>query len=309
MGKVILFYLYTPIAYPKQIQKWQQRLCVSLGLTGRVLIAHEGINATLGGTEEALEQYKIELLAHELFGAVDVKESAGSAAAFPRLAVLVKKEIVHLGIDPDQLKPGAGGRHLSPQEAHALMEQAPENLVILDARNNYESRIGLFEGAITPDIKNFRDFPEYIDKNLEQFRDKQVLMYCTGGVRCERASTYLKEKGIAQDVMQITGGIHRYAEEYPQGFFKGKNYVFDNRIALPVTDDIIGRCATCDVPYDTYSNCVSTSCNEQIILCPSCLEASAMTCSEHCCQQVKSGAVKVRAIPRGQRERVPASVG
>ena len=123
-----------------------------------------------------------------------------------------------------------GGKHLTPEETHNLIAQKPNDLVILDARNDYEWRIGAFEGAIKPDIEHFRQFPKFVDDNLEQFKDKQVLMYCTGGIRCERASTYLKEKGVAKNVYQILGGIHRYAEQYPDGFFRGKNYVFDDRI-------------------------------------------------------------------------------
>jgi len=298
MGKVILFYRYVTIAYPKQLQKWQRRLCESLQLTGRIIIAHEGINGTVGGTVDAIESYKQELAAHELFTGIDIKESNGSAAHFPRLSVVVKDEIVHLGIDPNHLTASTGGRHLTPREAHELMQDAPEDLVLLDARNNYESRIGAFVGAVRPDIKNFRDFPDYIDQHLEQFRNKRVVMYCTGGVRCERASAYLQQKKVAQEVLQIAGGIHRYVEQYPNGFFRGKNYVFDNRIALKVNDDIIGQCNSCARPYDRYTNCVNTTCNEQIILCPDCTIPSKTTCSPHCHDLVARGAVPIRTIPR-----------
>ena len=192
MGKVLLFYKYVTITYPEKIKKWQQELCKSLGVTGRIIIAHEGINATLAGSKEAIELYKKTLEAHELFGNIDFKESAGDTECFPRLRVVVKEEIVKLGISPHLLTAQNGGKHLTPQETENLLNQKPANFIIFDARNNYESAIGKFEGAITPDIENFRDLPEYLDNNQELFKDKDVLMYCTGGIRCERATAYLK---------------------------------------------------------------------------------------------------------------------
>ncbi len=295
---IILFYKYVSIPSPERIVAWQRRLCTELKLKGRIIIATEGINATLGGTQEALARYQATLEEHPLFGGIDFKTSEGSAADFPRLRIVLKEEIVRLGIKPSELLATDGGKHLTPQEAHELISENPKNLVLLDGRNGYESQIGTFKGAVTPPIDNFRDFPAYIDKNLEQFKDKQVLMFCTGGIRCERASAYLKEKGVAQEVFQISGGIHRYVEAFPDGHFRGKNYVFDGRIALAVNSDIVGRCAHCDVPYDEYTNCINTRCNKQILSCPSCIGKLHNSCSAHCSQLVTSGAVTVRALPR-----------
>lgn len=193
MGKIIIFYKYIDIKNPEALVKEQRSLCQSLDLKGRILIAHEGINATLGGPDEAIEQYKNNLRTHALLADVDIKETLGEADHFPKLKVIFKKEIVCLRLDPQEVNAKDAGEALTPQEVHALMEESPQDLVILDARNKYESRIGAFKNAITPDINNFRDFPEYIDRNLEQFKDKQVLMYCTAGVRCERATAYLKK--------------------------------------------------------------------------------------------------------------------
>src|SRR5438477_7025627 len=267
MNKIILYYKYIDIAYPKQVMKWQQEICKQLELKGRILISHEGINGTLGGSIENLDRYKDLMNEHELFGAIDFKESPGGSECFPRLAVKVRSEAVSLGIPYDELTPRNAGQHLTPEQTHDLIANKPEDLVILDARNNYEWAIGKFENAITPDIENFRDLPQYFEQNLDQFKDKQVLMYCTGGIRCERASAYLNEKNIAKKVYQMEGGIHRYVEQYPDGFFRGKNYVFDARIAVRVNDDIIGSCAICNQPCDDYYNCLNALCNDHFICC------------------------------------------
>jgi UPF0176 protein len=282
MNKIILFYKYIEIIYPKQVMKWQQEICKELTLKGRVLISHEGINGTLGGAQQALDQYKALMGEHELFGAIDFKESAGGPECFPRLEVKVRNEAVSLGIPYDALTPRNAGKHLTPQETHELIASKPDDLIILDARNNYEWAIGKFKNAVTPNIENFRDLPQYIDQNLDQFKDKQVLMYCTGGIRCERASAYLNEKDVAKQVYQMDGGIHRYAEEYPDGFFRGKNYVFDGRIAVKINDDILGSCIICQKPSDDYYNCLNASCNEHFIACQTCLIKFGNTCSQTC---------------------------
>lgn len=203
MSKVLLFYKYVTIANPEELRSWHLKIGEKLNLTGRVLLAEEGINATLGGSIEAIESYKQELQKNPIFCDIDFKESEGGPESFPRLSVKVKKEIVHLGIDTKQYTAENGGIHLEPQEVHELLQQRPEDLVILDARNNYESAIGQFINQITPDIKTFREFPAFIDENLALLKDKKVLMHCTGGVRCERATTYLKSKGVTQEVYQI----------------------------------------------------------------------------------------------------------
>jgi predicted sulfurtransferase len=282
MNKIVLFYKYIAINYPKQIMKWQQQICQELGLTGRILISHEGINGTLGGSAISLEQYISHMSAHELFGEIDFKISNGGPECFPRLSVKVRDEAVALGIPYDQLTPRNSGQHLTPEETHTLITQNPDDLVILDARNDYEWEIGRFNNAITPDIKNFRDLPAYLDKNLEQFKDKQVLMYCTGGIRCERATAYLNEKNIAKKVYQIKGGIVRYTEQYPDGHFRGKNYVFDARIAVKINDDILGSCILCKQSCDDYHNCLNAQCNKHFIGCYDCVNAFNKTCSQSC---------------------------
>jgi len=294
MGKVIIFYKYVHIEYPKQVLKWQKKICQELGLKGRIFLAHEGINGTLGGPTEHIERYKKIMSEHPLFGGIDYKESPGNADFFPRLYVVVRTEIVHLGISPQTLTAAQGGVHLKPDQVHALIERKPDNLVILDMRNDYESRIGKFEGAITPPIENFRELPAYIDQHLDQFKDKQVLAYCTGGIRCERATAYLKQKQVTQEVYQIEGGIQRYVEQYPDGYFRGKNYVFDDRIAVKITDDILTQCDLCPTACDEYTNCMNAECNAHYIACAQCRQQYANCCSQRCTDLVISKQVKMR---------------
>ncbi len=292
--KIILFYKYIFIEQPESIKKWQLALCERLGLKGRILLAHEGINATLGGTDEALEAYKNAMNTHELFGAIDFKESPGAANDFPRLKVLIKQEIVKLGIAPQELSAADAAEYLTPAQAHALIASQPDDLIMIDTRNQYETRIGTFVGAIDPKTDYFREFPAYVETNKNLFKDKQVLMFCTGGVRCERASALVEKLKVAKKVYHIKGGIHRYVEEFPNGFFRGKNYVFDARISMKINDDILTTCDFCPTPYDELENCLNAECNKQIVVCPSCKPTAHNCCSTTCKERVLTGSVTIR---------------
>lgn len=303
MSKILLFYKYVTVSDPKRLMKSQRLLCEQLKLTGRILIAPEGINGTLGGTDHALEAYKSEMLQDPRFSDIDFKESSGSHLDFPRLRIAIRPEIVSLGLDPEKINAKDGGIHLTPEATHSLLEEQPEDLVILDARNNYESQIGTFKNSITPDIENFRDLPKFIDENLKTFEGKRVLMHCTGGIRCERASTYLKSKNVATQVYQIQGGIHRYIEKYPNGHFRGKLYVFDGRVAVKVNEDILGSCYTCQSSCDEYTNCINTLCNNQVILCAECIRNLKNCCSVDCLNLVENKKVTIRAIPKSTKQK------
>lgn len=292
--KIIIFYKYIAIEYPKQIQKWLQQLCTNFGFKGRILLGTEGINATLGGQSEHIERFKAIMSAHPLFSDIDFKESAGCADDFPRMQIKIRTEIVALGINPQELTAAEGGTHLTPAQTHELISKKPDNLVILDARNKPEWKIGAFEGAIKPEIDHFREFPDFIKSNASTFEGKQVLMYCTGGIRCERASAFVKKHTKAQDVFQIGGGIQRYAEQFPDGYFRGKNYVFDGRIAVRVNDDILATCELCQKPCDDYANCRNAQCNKHFICCNNCIQAYDTTCSLRCKELVTQGACIVR---------------
>lgn len=295
MNKVILFYKYVFIENPGTISAEQKQLCQSLALKGRLILSAEGINGCLAGQKQAVQAYQEHMNSHALFDQIDFKESEGDDFCFARLKVMVKKEIVNLGLDPEKVTARDAATHLEPSQAHKLIAQQPDDLLILDCRNEYESRIGTFVGAVEPKTRYFRELPTYIDENLEQFKDKQVLMYCTGGIRCERASAYLKQKNVARSVYQIKGGIHRYVNQFPDGFFRGKNYVFDGRIALKVTDDVLSYCFLCSAPCDDYNNCLNARCNKHFICCAACLAQYKSTCSKNCLELTQNNLVPLRS--------------
>lgn len=294
MGKILLYYKYVKLEMPEAIAKWQKRLCEKLGLTGRIIIATEGINGTIGGSDEATQAYIDAMNAHESFGGIDFKEAPGDERYFPRIRVLIKKEIVNLGIDPDELTTADGGKHLTPEQAHELLNKKPEDLVIIDTRNDYETRIGTIPGSMRPDKRYFREFPEYIDNHVDELKDKTVLMMCTGGIRCERASAYVNKKGVAKEVYQIEGGIHRYIEKFPDGHFRGSNYVFDGRISHRANDDILSTCDMCETPCDYYTNCINARCNKLFLGCPECIIKAQECCSKPCADLVAAGKVNTR---------------
>jgi len=298
MGRILIFYKYIAIKKPSEEVAAQKKLCNQLELRGRIYIAPEGINGTVGGSFDATENYKVALRQHPLFFDMDIKESEGSAEHFPRLQVTAKKQAVNFGIDPSIISPQNSGIHVSPEEAHALIAENSQDLVVLDVRNDYEWKIGAFTNSVKAPIENFRDFPQYLDEHLDEFKNKRVIMVCTSGIRCEPATAYLKKKQVAKEVFHIKGGIQRYTEQYPDGYFRGKNYVFDGRISQKITDDILGQCDHCKNPNDDYTNCINAQCNKQIISCPECINVYENTCSTVCAQLVKSGKVKVRVIPR-----------
>ncbi|HEV2916700.1 MAG TPA: rhodanese-related sulfurtransferase [Candidatus Babeliales bacterium] len=282
MGIILLFYKYISIEYPKRLLKWQQKICTDLGLKGRIILGHEGINGTVGGSTENIQRYKTIMHAHELFTDIIFKESEGSADHFPQLSIVVRDEIVRLGISPEIISAQNAGVHLKPSDSHNLITSNPDDLLILDARNKVESDVGAFEGAIKPPIKHFRELPAFIDAHKDIFKDKQVLMYCTGGIRCERASSYIKQITQAKEVYQMEGGIHSYVEQYPEGYFRGKNYVFDGRIAVRINADILGHCLLCNTSCDDYTNCINALCNKHFICCQACMTNYNNTCSSIC---------------------------
>lgn len=291
MYNVLLYYQYVPIADPAQFREQHYALCKQLQLKGRVLIGSEGINGTVAGSMEATEQYKQALRDDDRFKAIQFKENQYQVNPFPKLKVTVRKEIVTLGVEGAD--PQNSGQHLTPEQWHALAQQ--KDVVILDGRNNFEAAIGKFKNAITPDIEFFRDFPDWVQQNKPKLENKKVLMYCTGGIRCERASALLKEEGI-QEVYQLDGGIINYGKHIPNGLWEGSCYVFDERAKVQVNDDahhqIISQCLFCDTKTDVYYNCSNVKCNKMILLCDVCLDKSNMACSEDCSTKHRAGVAK-----------------
>ncbi|KAF7702268.1 thiosulfate sulfurtransferase/rhodanese-like domain-containing protein 2 [Silurus meridionalis] len=290
-GEVILYYCYCQIKEPRFICDWQNELCSKLHLTGKVRLATEGINGTVAGTKTATSLYIKAMLAHPIFQVMqmkDFKTSEGGGKCFPELKVGVYKEIVPMGVDPDIISYRLAGTHLEPEEFHKKVQSLLKDVslnsdtILLDCRNFYESKIGQFKNCLAPDIRKFSYFPDYVDKNLDLFRNKKVLMYCTGGIRCERGSAYLRSKNVCKEVYQLKGGIHKYLEQFPNGFYRGKLFVFDERYAISFNDDIISDCRYCGIPWDQYQLCSTDFCYQLVLSCTSCRQKSLTACCPVC---------------------------
>lgn len=269
---VLLFYKYISVPGPEVQRELQRQLCNSLDMKGRILIGDEGINATVAGSNEACEKYMAYMNVHELFSGIEYKIDIAETMPFPRLRVKVRPEIVTLGVDVDS---GLTAPRLTPEEFNLMLER--DDVVLFDARNNYESAIGKFEHAITPDISLFKDLPAKLD-DYSDLKDKTIVTYCTGGIRCEKASALMRQKGF-KDVYQLDGGIIKYAQKYPQGSFKGECFVFDERMSVAFSDNAeqLGNCHFCESPTNRYMNCAVATCNAMVLICASC-KPSNTTC-------------------------------
>ena len=283
---VILFYKYVALDEPAQFADAQRALCVSLGLKGRVLIAAEGINGTLAGPEEAVAKYVAALRGDARFADIEIKTSPGDSETFRKLVVKVRAEIVTLKA-PKPLAPDRHN-HLSPAEWKRMIEQEP-GVVLVDVRNRYESEAGRFENALACEIDNFRELPDYVDR-LADLKERKVLMYCTGGIRCEKASALFRSKGFT-DVFQLHGGIMTYQEEFGNEHWLGECFVFDKRMTVRKDEALVqlGQCAHTGRPSARFVNCLHDPCHRLFILdedaeredtnrrlCPECL-ASGFT--------------------------------
>lgn len=281
--QVLLYYKYITIDNPEELMLAHKEFGKTHNLKGRIIIAKEGINGTLEGTVADTQAYERWLTADSRFSDMWFKRSPGTGEAFPRLSVKVRPEIVSLHLGDEDFNPAEfTAPHLPAEKLHEWLEQG-EDLVIIDMRNQYEMKVGRFADSVLPPLNNFRDLRQVVD-DLQDFKDKKVVPICTGGVRCEKASGYLLKKGF-KDVYQLEGGIVTYMEKFPMGHFKGKLYVFDNRLVMGMPggegQEVIGKCDICGVPSEKYINCANQTCHDHIIICEGCFEKSP-TCSKEC---------------------------
>lgn len=282
---ILLYYYFTPIEDPLALMDEQRNLCKDLSLKGRILIAPEGINGTVSGTREQATAYMDAMRADPRFQSMVFKIDAASDHAFPKMSVKFRNEIVRFDspvpIDPTQKT----GIRLAPKAWLDAMNQP--DAIILDGRSDYEYDLGHFRGAIRPDLSTFREFPAWIDEHLKIPKDRPLLTYCTGGIRCEKLSAYLLEAGFT-NVAQLEGGIVTYGkDEATQGArFDGKCYVFDERQSVPInhTEDqvIVGRCHHCETPTERFINCKYDFCHNQHLCCDRCLDEHDGFCSSNC---------------------------
>ncbi|MBT1001328.1 rhodanese-related sulfurtransferase [Paenarthrobacter sp. DKR-5] len=290
LHRIVLFYAFAPLSDPEAVRLWQRALCEKLGLTGRILISPDGINGTVGGEINAVKQYVKTTREHSAFRNLDVKWSEGSAADFPRLSVKVREEIVSFGA-PGELKVDengvvGGGVHLKPEELHRLVDEKGDDVVFFDGRNEFEARIGKFRNAVVPDVATTHDFIRELESGkYDELKDKPVVTYCTGGIRCEVLSSLMVNRGF-KEVYQLDGGIVRYGEAFKdRGLWEGSLYVFDRRMHLEFSDEAktLGRCVRCSAPTSKFENCSNPSCRTLSLYCADCAQdPSSLRCPDGC---------------------------
>jgi UPF0176 protein len=281
--QTLLYYCYSRIEDAEQFASNHLQFCKSLNLVGRIIVADEGLNGTVSGTVESCKIYMDTLHADPRFSKIDFKIDDVEEPSFIKMHCRYKAEIVHSGLrDPGIINPEKKtGIHLEPADFVKMKDD--QDVVIVDVRSNYEHAIGRFRNAVTFDIENFRDFPAMINE-LAQYKDKKIVTYCTGGIKCEKASALLLHEGF-ENVYQLHGGIIKYGKEAGGEDFEGKCYVFDNRVAVDVNKVnpvVISTCRNCGEHTTKMINCANPECNEHFTQCDACGEKLDGACSEIC---------------------------
>lgn len=277
MQKIILYYKFTPIRDPDAVRLWQRALCEKLSLRGRILLSEHGINGTLGGEVDDLKEYVKATKEFAGFKGTVFKWSDGGRDDFPKLSIKVRPEIVTFGakneLKVDEHGVVGGGTHLKPEQVHELVKKYGDDVIFFDGRNAYEAKVGKFKNAVVPDTRTTKDFlTELNSGKYDHLKDKHVVTYCTGGVRCEILSPLMKNRGF-KHVYQMDGGIVKYGEKYgDEGLWEGSLYVFDGRMGLKFSGNAkdIGECVHCGGKTSRYTNCANKACNELIVVCENC---------------------------------------
>ncbi len=283
----ISFYQYAKIDNPQVFRDYLYNMWLKLDVVGRVYVAKEGINAQIAVPKQHFDQFKTELYTISFLEGIRLNIAVDNAEAefpFLKLKIKVRDKILADGLSDESFDVTNKGIHLNAEEFNALISK--EDTILIDFRNHYESEVGHFQGAITPDVDNFRESLPYIEeKYLKGNEDKNLVMYCTGGIRCEKASAWFKHRGF-ENVHQLEGGIIKYANDCDdQGLenkFIGKNFVFDERRAERISDDIVAHCHQCGEPADVHVNCANEACHLLFIQCEKCNEKMEGCCSNEC---------------------------
>ena len=277
--KVILYYIFTPLTDPAAIKIWQKNLCQSLNLKGRIIISPHGINGTLGGDMNDLKTYIRKSRSYEGFAKMKFKWSEGTGNDFPKLSVKVKPELVAFG-NPNEIKVDkngvvGGGKHLSPTEVDELVAKRGDDVIFFDGRNAFEAQVGRFKNAVITDSVTTRDFVVEVESGkYDHLKDKPIVTYCTGGIRCEVLSSVMKTRGF-NEVYQIDGGIVTYGKELgDDGLWEGALFTFDNRMSIEFSEKTksIANCEKCDTPANRFYDCPKPPCNALSLLCAKCAE-------------------------------------
>lgn len=283
MQKVILYYKFVPVADPAMTMRWQRELCTRLNLKGRIIISKHGINGTLGGELDDLRTYKQQMNASEIFRGILYKWSKGMRNDFPKLSVKVRPELVAFDrpseVEVNESGVVGGGKRLKPHQVHKLVKERGEDVIFFDGRNAYEAEVGKFKNAVVPKTKTTRDFVDELESGkYEELKNKPVVTYCTGGIRCEVLSVLMKNRGF-KEVYQIDGGIVKYGEKYgDDGLWEGNLYIFDGRMNHKFSEKAkdIGECLGCGAKTSNYVNCREKTCDRLMLLCRKCAGKSLL---------------------------------
>ncbi len=298
----ISFYTYAKIGNPQIFRDHIYQGFNALGVLGRVYVATEGINAQISLPTANLDDFKSFISDIDFLNGIRLNYAVeDDGKSFFKLAIKVKKKIVADGLEEDIFDITTPADYLSVEDFNRITENP--DTIIVDMRNHYESEVGHFEGAWCPDVDTFREQLPMVVDELKDQKDKPVVMYCTGGIRCEKASAYLKYKGF-EDVYHLEGGIIKYSRDAKEkglpNKFIGKNFVFDERLNERITDDIIATCHQCGEPFDDHVNCKNKACNLLFIQCPKCAEKYSGCCSTECQTVAALPEEEQRALRKGK---------
>ena len=282
--QILLYYYYVKINNPQKFKQDHHLFCIKNNIKGRIIISSEGINGTVSGKKNDCEKYMNHLNKNKLFKDLEFKVEEYNSNAFKKINVRLKNEIVNSGINDDSIL-DKKGQYIEPSDFKTILEDLPDDVTILDVRSNYEHSIGRFNNALTLNIENFRDFPDKISELKRMISKKnKIITYCTGGVKCEKASAYLRKNGY-ENVYQLHGGIIKYGIEENGKNFQGKCYVFDNRIVKDinkVNPKVIGRCYITGERTDRMVNCANSECNRHFTLSEEGAKKYKGCCSKDC---------------------------
>ena len=296
------FYRYVIIDTPNEYRDELYKRWDALNVKGRIYVAREGINAQLSVPEEHFETFRKDIDSDKYLTNVPFKIAVeDDGKSFYKLLLKVRKKIVADGLNDDAFDVTNVGKHLSAKEFNEALELS--GTLVVDMRNHYESEVGRFENAICPDVDTFREELEWVTENLKDKKDSKVLLYCTGGIRCEKASAYFKHEGF-KDVNQLHGGIIDYARQIKQegldSKFKGKNFVFDERLGEKITNDVISVCHQCGEPCDEHTNCANDDCHLLFIQCEKCKEKMKNCCTPECISITELPIEEQRKLRKGR---------